>query len=198
MIGNSSYAPAGELANPKNDATDVAAALKSVGFRVIEGFDLNKSAFDRKIRDFATALSGADAGAFFYAGHGRPGLRLKKPAVVITPARCDGVELTVGQGDRRCLKPGAGKTEWFKDCDTCPSMVVVPAGSFTMGSPAVEPKPFGSTAAEARVPVSIPRPFAVGRFAVTRGEFGAFADATNYKTDGGCHVPTPLRRSSRC
>ena len=32
--------------------------------------DLDKAAFDRKVRDFATALSGADVGVFFYAGHG--------------------------------------------------------------------------------------------------------------------------------
>ena len=36
--------------------------------------------------------------------------------------------------------PGAGKTEWFKDLDTGPEMVVVPAGSFMMGSPPDEPE----------------------------------------------------------
>ena len=70
VIGNSSYQHAGELANPKNDATDMAASLRSMGFQVIEGYDLNKAALDRKIRDFATALRGAQAGLFFYAGHG--------------------------------------------------------------------------------------------------------------------------------
>ena len=34
----------------------------------------------------------------------------------------------------RALKP----KDSFKECDTCPEMVVVPAGSFTMGSPASE------------------------------------------------------------
>jgi hypothetical protein len=33
------------------------------------------------------------------------------------------------------FKPGAGKTEWFKDHEASPEMVVVPAGSFMMGSP---------------------------------------------------------------
>jgi uncharacterized caspase-like protein len=33
-------------------------------------FDLDKAAIDRKIRDFATALTGAEAGIFFYSGHG--------------------------------------------------------------------------------------------------------------------------------
>ena len=70
VIGNSAYAHAGTLTNPKNDAADVAAALKKSGFEVIAAFDLDKASFDRKIRDFASALSGADAGLFFYAGHG--------------------------------------------------------------------------------------------------------------------------------
>ena len=70
VIGNSSYRYAGELANPKNDATDMAAALRTHGFQVIDGFDLNKTALERKIREFANALQGAEVGVFFYAGHG--------------------------------------------------------------------------------------------------------------------------------
>jgi tetratricopeptide (TPR) repeat protein len=58
------------LTNPRNDAADVAAALKMHGFQVIEGLDLEKVALDRKIRDFARALEGAVVGLFFYAGHG--------------------------------------------------------------------------------------------------------------------------------
>ena len=70
VIGNSAYRDQGELTNPRNDATDVAAALKMHGFQVIEGLDLDKVALDRKLRDFAAALAGADVGLFFYAGHG--------------------------------------------------------------------------------------------------------------------------------
>ena len=70
VIGNSAYQHTSKLTNPFNDAADVAAELKKLGFRVIDGFDLEKAAFDRKVRDFATALKGADAGVFFYAGHG--------------------------------------------------------------------------------------------------------------------------------
>ena len=38
------------------------------------------------------------------------------------------------------LKAAAGDTQKFKDCAQCPEMVVVPAGSFMMGSPQDEPK----------------------------------------------------------
>jgi uncharacterized caspase-like protein len=70
VVGNSGYQYAPKLTNPRNDAADIAAALKKDGFQVIEGFDLDKAAFDRKVRDFAVALKGADAGVLFYAGHG--------------------------------------------------------------------------------------------------------------------------------
>jgi uncharacterized caspase-like protein len=70
VVGNSAYVYTAPLANPRNDATDVAAVLKSHGFQVIEGVDLDKAAFDRTLRDFAAALPGAAAGLFFYAGHG--------------------------------------------------------------------------------------------------------------------------------
>ena len=46
VTGNSAYQHTPRLANPKNDATDVAAALKAHGFHVIDGFDLGKAAFN--------------------------------------------------------------------------------------------------------------------------------------------------------
>lgn len=70
VIGNSAYKYSGELVNPRNDATDISAAFLSLGFRIISGFDLDKPAMERKIREFATALQGAEAGVFFFAGHG--------------------------------------------------------------------------------------------------------------------------------
>ena len=70
VIGNSAYQRTAELQNPRNDAADMAAALKSLGFEVVEGFDLDKPGMDRKVRDFSVALSGADTGVFYFAGHG--------------------------------------------------------------------------------------------------------------------------------
>ena len=70
VIGNAAYRHAAELGNPRNDAADIAAALRSLGIEVVEGIDLDKPAMDRKIREFAQALSGADVAIFFYAGHG--------------------------------------------------------------------------------------------------------------------------------
>jgi uncharacterized caspase-like protein len=70
VVGNGAYTNAPALANPKNDAQDMAAALKALGFTVIVGTDLDKRAMDRKILEFAGALSGAEAGLFHYSGHG--------------------------------------------------------------------------------------------------------------------------------
>ena len=78
------------------------------------------------------------------------------------------------------FKPGAGKAEWFKDLDVGPEMVVVPAGSFTMGS-----TDYGSGKLPHKVAVGVP--FAVGRFTVTRGQFAAFVNATGHKAEGA-HV----------
>src|SRR5262245_56451541 len=70
VIGNAAYKHATELANPKNDAADMAAALRRLNFTVITGFDLDKAAFTAKAREFAGVMEGADLAVFFYAGHG--------------------------------------------------------------------------------------------------------------------------------
>ena len=70
VIGNSAYENVPRLTNPSNDAADVAAKLKALGFEVVEGIDLGKRDMEKRIRAFAEALSGADVGLFYYAGHG--------------------------------------------------------------------------------------------------------------------------------
>jgi uncharacterized caspase-like protein len=70
VIGNSAYVHTDPLANPKNDAVDMAAVLRKLEFHVIDRFDLDKASFDRTIKDFAAMLVGADMSLFFYAGHG--------------------------------------------------------------------------------------------------------------------------------
>ena len=70
VIGNGTYQNAGTLANPVNDALDMAAKLSALGFKVIEGHDVGKRDLETKIGEFSDALDGADAALFFYAGHG--------------------------------------------------------------------------------------------------------------------------------
>jgi len=70
VIGNSAYRQTAALRNGQTDAADMAATLRRLGFRVIEGSDLDKAAMDAKVREFAEALTGAEQGVFYYAGHG--------------------------------------------------------------------------------------------------------------------------------
>jgi len=81
----------------------------------------------------------------------------------------------------RALKP----KDVFKECEQCPEMIVVPAGSFTMGSPPSEP---GRQKDEGpQRSVTIGKPFAVGRFAVTFDEWDACVAARvcRHKADQG-------------
>ena len=66
----------------------------------------------------------------------------------------------------------------FKECDVCPEMVVVPKGSFMMGTPADEPDRFKGEDPIHRV--SFAKPFAVGRFTISFDEWDACL------ADGGC------------
>lgn len=70
VIGNGNYANVPKLTNPLNDAADFAAALRDLHFEVITATDLDKTAFDLKLREFARALRHAHTVLFFYAGHG--------------------------------------------------------------------------------------------------------------------------------
>jgi hypothetical protein len=69
VVGNASYEHTGVLANPRNDAQDVADKLKSLGFEVMLSLDLDQGSFAHAIDDFARRLDGADVGLFYYAGH---------------------------------------------------------------------------------------------------------------------------------
>jgi TPR repeat protein len=70
VIGNGAYRSVPALANPPNDAEDVAAALKSLGFKVTLGIDLDQAGMQRAIADFAVQAANADVSLLYYAGHG--------------------------------------------------------------------------------------------------------------------------------
>src|SRR5215831_5976568 len=70
VIGNAAYRYSARLENPRNDAADMGIVLRRKGFQVVQGFDLDKAAFDAKIGEFSEALRGAAVGLLFYAGHG--------------------------------------------------------------------------------------------------------------------------------
>jgi formylglycine-generating enzyme required for sulfatase activity len=75
----------------------------------------------------------------------------------------------------RALRPGDSFQECAKDC---PKMVVVPAGEFTMGSPSDEKGRDDNEGPQHRV--TIAKPFAVSKYAVTFANWGACVSV------GGC------------
>jgi formylglycine-generating enzyme required for sulfatase activity len=83
----------------------------------------------------------------------------------------------------RALKPG----DTFQECAAdCPAMVVVPAGSFLMGSPQSEPGHRAFEQPQHRV--AIARRFAIGKFEVTFAEWDACAahgDCDSHISDNG-------------
>lgn len=95
------------------------------------------------------------------------------PAVCIagdeTPASCGGVLVRA-----KCVQPG----DRFSSCATCPEMVVVPAGSFDMGSE-------GHSGDETPVHrVTIPEALAIGRYEISFEQWDACV------ADGDCrHSP---------
>lgn len=80
-------------------------------------------------------------------------------------------------------KPGSV----FKDCPTCPELVVIPPGSFTKGrerNDVAEPVRYEGKPHR----VTIGYVFAVGRTEVTTGQFREFADATGYVASDVCNI----------
>ena len=71
----------------------------------------------------------------------------------------------------------------FRDCARCPQMVVVPSGWFMMGAASDEERAKKSEFPQRRV--TIPRPFAVGKYEVTFAEWSACVFA------GGCNGYRP-------
>ena len=100
---------------------------------------------------------------------------------VVAPPKTDATNcsdlLVEVAGKTDCLKPG----EVFRDIDGGPEMVVVPAGSFMMGSD-------DHFSAAPIHQVTIPSAFAMGRFEVTVDQFAAFVAATGHSLEEECYT----------
>lgn len=68
VIGNAAYQN-GALRTPANSAADMSAKLKSLGFEVVSGTDLDRYTMFRKVKEFRLALKPGGVGLFFFAGH---------------------------------------------------------------------------------------------------------------------------------
>jgi formylglycine-generating enzyme required for sulfatase activity len=98
-----------------------------------------------------------------------------------------------GQSALQANIDAAGRS--FRDCPECPKMMMIPDGTFVMGaarsSPGFDPENQSSARPQHRV--TIPEPFAVSKFEVTRRQFAAFVNATRR---GGRRVGCTVRRAN--
>lgn len=88
--------------------------------------------------------------------------------------------ISVGEG--RAQQPGST----FRDCPDCPAMVVIPAGSFDMGTASANAR----SGEEDEMPqhrVTIRKDVAVGVYEATRAQFAKFIEATNHDAGNECH-----------
>jgi len=76
----------------------------------------------------------------------------------------------------------------IRDCPSCPEMVVVPAGTFLLGTSADGRERDPDRGESPPLPVTMSRAFAIGRFEVTVAEFRAFVTSTRYAPPGDCRI----------
>ncbi len=69
VIGNSAY-PGQALPNAANDAQDMAATLRQLGFEVILKLNLNQTELEDVVSAFTQRLKNYEVGLFYFAGHG--------------------------------------------------------------------------------------------------------------------------------
>jgi len=110
--------------------------------------------------------------------------RFDNKHVAAEAARENGYAISpVGRGgsedEQRLLKPG----DTFQDAEFAPEMVVVPPGSFMMGSKDGE----GDNDEHPPHEVTLAEPFAVSVAPITRGQFAAFIKQTAHDMSGGAY-----------
>lgn len=89
------------------------------------------------------------------------------------------------------LAASASNAVSVSDCQGCPEMVVLPGGTFKMGSRPKDALREGATEERAKVErpqheVTIDSAFLIGVTEVTRDQFAAFATATGHRSKGPC------------
>ena len=179
VAGLSSCVAISLMAISSADAQDAKDLFKQ-GFQQLKSGNPAQASelFERGLR----AAPSPDANAYFYLGEAYraqqkndEARKAYQRAVDLDPGGQPGLQAK----QRLSSLPGAS----FRDCDVCPEMVVVPPGSFAMGSPADE-KDRLDDEGPARV-VTISRPFAVGKFEVSFQEWSACVKGGGCKNGDG-------------
>jgi len=105
-------------------------------------------------------------------------------AIVLIASGFAGDTASAHEAGAVSLEPGSS----FKECSHCPTMVVVPPGTFAMGFDGGEEGRYEGPVRQ----VSIGKSFAVGLYEVTQAEYRAFVEATGRSGPAGCNVLRPV------
>ncbi len=131
------------------------------------------------------SIDGAELGFALGVDQGAQRLAVGGPLSAFVPGLATGLAFVYQPADRMFadrfgrdkLRPAAQ----FRDCADCPTMIMIPGGSFTQGSPASEPE--SQDRERPQRLVNVPT-FAIGQTPVTFAQWDACA------ADGGCtHTP---------
>jgi sulfatase modifying factor 1 len=99
---------------------------------------------------------------------------VKYPIFLVTSV----VAATISAAASESVLPGST----FRDCEVCPELVVIPAGSVKIGAPYAE----GGDDEWPVHDVVIPRLLAIGKYEVTKFEFAMFVEATAFSIGFSC------------
>jgi formylglycine-generating enzyme len=116
-------------------------------------------------------------------------IMMKKPLLRTIAIVLAGVALHVSpaKADSR-HSPGTS----FRDCpQVCPEMVVIPPGTYLMGSPAGDPHQRSDGVEQPQHLVTIRYAFAVGKYEVTRDQYARFVEDIRLRDPAGCNVHQP-------
>ena len=125
--------------------------------------------------------SGHDGGDFLFVRRSAT----RTAALTVPPKPQTSRPIQPAVGVFRRFDPG----DAFRDCDKCPELIVVPAGSFTMGSTKAERRWAADQGVDTERyqlegpshQVEISYPFAMSKFEIPQEEFAAFAYGTGFE-----------------
>lgn len=124
----------------------------------------------------SSSLTGA---FYFQAGPAQPAAAAPTPEA---PAKTTAMA-EASPSSSKSLPSGIKAGSVIKDCPACPDLLAVAPGAFVMGAGEDEDDATDAEGPPAKITVGA---FALGKTEVTRGEFAAFTDATNYQPAKSC------------
>jgi formylglycine-generating enzyme required for sulfatase activity len=168
---NSPYSQA--LANAiENDHVPLEQMFRQVRVDVMNATDQEQVPWD----------SSSLTGEFFFKKGGGSG-STQMATLAPPPAPVSAAAAGTAKAPEVAVAPGKP----FRDCPNCVELIAIPAGSFTMGSPASDEA--DRAVEKPQVKVTIAKPFALMTTEVTRDQFAAFVKETSREVETGCDVP---------